>query len=245
MIWQISFHKLAIMKRILITGAAGNLGRALTAKFLHEGWQVIALCEQGRSDQPEILSELNGSNLVVKIGDLNDAYATAKTIRESWSELGQIDAAALLVGGFAMNGIEKTTSEQLDKMMRLNVFTAYNVLQPLFALMASKGGGSFSLIGARPALMPDQASSMVAYALSKGVLFHLAEIINSGSKDHQITAHVMVPSIIDTPENRAAMPDEDPSKWISPEQIAETIYFVHKQSPKGLAGSVYKLYGEV
>ena len=231
-------------KTVLITGAAGNLGIAVTKKFLNEGWDVFALAERGQNEQEAQLYALEEGKPSVLFGDLMDAYESAKTIRQIWQNNGKIDAAVLLVGGFAMNDINATTSEQLEKMIRLNVFTAYNILQPLHQLMTANGGGHFTLVGARPALVPADARGAVAYALSKGLLVHLADIINADTAKTNISAHVVVPSIIDTPSNREAMPDADFATWITPEAIADTIFFAHEQASQGLGGSLYKLYGK-
>lgn len=232
-------------KNILITGAAGNLGLAVTKRFLKEGWNVYALGETGQVEQESLLKNLKEGRPEVLFGDLNDAYNSAKTVRQIWQNHGKIDGAVLLVGGFAMNDINATTSEQLEKMIRLNVFTAYNILQPLHQLMSENGGGHFTLVGARPALVPSDAKGAVAYALSKGVLFQLADIINSNTSETNISAHVVVPSIIDTPQNRKAMPESDFSAWVKPETIADTIYFAQSKAGEGLGGSVYKVYGRV
>jgi NAD(P)-dependent dehydrogenase (short-subunit alcohol dehydrogenase family) len=232
-------------KNVLITGAAGNLGMAVTRKFLKEGWKVYALGESGQKDQENRLRGIEEGQPEILFGDLMDAYSSAKTVRKIWQDYGKIDAAVLLVGGFSMNTIHSTTSEQLEKMMRLNVFTAYNVLQPLYQLMADNGGGHFTLVGARPALVPTDGKGAVAYALSKGVLFQLADIINADTSESNISAHVVVPSIIDTPQNRKAMPEADFSKWVKPETIADTIYFAQSKADEGLCGSVYKVYGRV
>jgi NAD(P)-dependent dehydrogenase (short-subunit alcohol dehydrogenase family) len=232
-------------KNVLITGAAGNLGMAVTKKFLREGWNVYALGEKGQNEQEALLMNIEEGRPEIVFGDLNDAYSSAKTVRQIWHNHGKIDAAVLLVGGFAMNDINATTSEQLEKMMRLNVFTAYNILQPMHQLMSENGGGHFSLVGARPALVPADAKGALAYALSKGVLFQLADIINSTTADSNISAHVVVPSIIDTPQNRESMPKSDFSAWVKPETIADTIYFAQSKANEGLGGSVYKVYGRV
>ena len=230
--------------RVIISGAAGNLGMAVTKKFLNEKWSVVALAEEGKPDQVKKLENIAKVKPEVLPADLMDPYKSAKLVRKIWAEQ-PIHSAVLLVGGFSMNSLEKTTSEQLEKMIKLNVLTAYNILQPLFALMKEQGGGNITLIGARPALQPADGEGAVAYALSKGILFHLAEIVNVGTNTHGVAANVVVPSIIDTPENREGMPDSDFSKWVKPEEIADAIYFAAKQSGKGMAGSVLKLYGQV
>jgi NAD(P)-dependent dehydrogenase (short-subunit alcohol dehydrogenase family) len=117
-------------------------------------------------------------------------------------------------------------------------------VRELLPLFERRGGGQFVLVGARPALDAGAGAHMAAYALSKGLVHQLAELINAHGRGKHIDATVIVPSVIDTPANRAAMPDADPGKWVSPDSIAETIAFVLSGAGRQMRGSVLKLYGE-
>jgi NAD(P)-dependent dehydrogenase (short-subunit alcohol dehydrogenase family) len=105
-------------------------------------------------------------------------------------------------------------------------------------------GGRIVLVGARPALQPRDGASNVAYGLSKSLVLRLAEILNAEGADHNVVTSVIIPSTIDTPDNRAAMPKADFTKWVRPEDIAATIAFILSQPAQMLREPVFKVYGD-
>ncbi|MGB3182668.1 MAG: SDR family NAD(P)-dependent oxidoreductase [Cyclobacteriaceae bacterium] len=230
------------MKRVLITGAAGNLGRAVTTKFLAEGWQVTALSEPGKAageHQPGITE-----NFTEIEADLMQEKAAQEAVAKASASQAP-DAVVMLVGGFAMGGIEDTDGNSLMHMYRLNFQTAYNIARPAFEKMKNSGnGGRMVFIGARPALEPAAGKDVLAYALSKNLVISLADYLNEAGKEHNIVASVVVPSIIDTLPNREGMPDADFSQWVKPEDIAEVITFACEEKGNTLREPVYKVYGD-
>jgi NAD(P)-dependent dehydrogenase (short-subunit alcohol dehydrogenase family) len=183
-------------------------------------------------------------NLYATEVDLNDIDATALFVENTWNTFDGVDAAVLLAGGFAMGGIGDTTSTALEQQYRLNFLTAYNLVQPLFDKMIKKGKGDFVLIASRPAFKAADAKNMVAYSLSKGQLVQLSEILNAAGKSHHVKSTIIAPSKINTPGNRKAMPDADPTHWVHPKEIAETIAFVLEGAGKNLRETILKMYNE-
>lgn len=176
--------------------------------------------------------------------DLGKEKEAAQVISQALEGEKILDMGVLTVGGFGMGRLLDTPTEEVEKMVRLNFLTAYHTVRPLFKHLANQNsGGQIVLIGARPVFDPGAAAGMVAYSLSKSLIFKLAEIINEEGKEKGITASVVVPSIIDTPQNREAMPDADVSDWVTPEQIAANI--LHLLTPSGaqLRKTVLKVYG--
>ena len=228
------------MEHILITGAAGGLGKRVTEKFLEKGFRVSAFISK-KSD-PGFLKH---SLLRVTQVDLMNASETEAKIVEA-AEMGPgIQAGILLVGGFAMGGIHETSAEDLGQMYNLNFITAYHAARPLLRIMEKQeSGGQIILTGARPAFKPEAARQMVAYAFSKSLVFKLAEVINSEGKKNGIAASVIVPSIIDTPANRQAMPEADVTKWVTPEQIADNLLHLMTPSGRKLRKTILKIYGD-
>ncbi|RRA97568.1 SDR family NAD(P)-dependent oxidoreductase [Larkinella rosea] len=227
------------MSTILLTGGAGGLGRSITQNLLKNGHTVIATLEPGGhalDSQPNLLTyEL----------DLTDEAGCQALVQKLVAEHGGIDAAVLLVGGFAMGSIAETDFAGIEKLFRLNFQTTYQVARPVFEQMSQQAdGGRFILVGARPALVPSAGKHMVAYALSKSLVIQLSELINAEGKDKNIVSTVLVPSTIDTPVNRKAMPDADPANWVKPEDIAELIDFVTFGAGKMLRESVLKVYNK-
>jgi NAD(P)-dependent dehydrogenase (short-subunit alcohol dehydrogenase family) len=98
------------------------------------------------------------------------------------------------------------------------------------------------LIGARPALNPAQGKGLIAYSLSKSLLFKLAELLNETAKGLNLNVSVVVPSTLDTPLNRKSMPDANPDNWVKPAEIAETLEFLVSDKSKALKETVLKMY---
>lgn len=228
------------MKNIVITGADGGLGRAVTGKFLDEGFRVYTIISpDGEEDF------MKDDRLSVDRADLMREYAAGNAIQKIAENAGHIDGAVLIVGGFSTGTLQETALKDLEQMYRLNFVTAYNCARPLFMQMEKKQhGGQIIFIGARPGMEPGAAKAMVGYALSKSLVFRLSEIINEAGKKSGIISSVIVPSIIDTPANRKSMPDADYSRWVTGEEIAANI--LHLLSPAGsrLREPVLKVYGD-
>jgi NAD(P)-dependent dehydrogenase (short-subunit alcohol dehydrogenase family) len=227
-------------RTILITGAAGGLGRTVVGFFLDKGFRVIATVLNDAEKQALGTHPLLDTQIV----DLSDEEEAASLIEESLRTYKRIDAALLLVGGFAMGGMADTRGADLRKMIALNLETAFFVARPLYAQMLTQGKGRLIFIGARPALVPAQGKHAVAYALSKSLLFQLADILNADAKGKDVVAHVVVPSTIDTPANRKSMPDADPDTWVTPAQLAEIFYFICSDQSSPLREPIWKVYNK-
>lgn len=226
------------MKSVLVTGASGNLGTSLVEELHNDGYHIIATL--GSEKDRDSFSHLpNVASYVVNLLETDSVSDFLSKIDGK-----SIHAAALLVGGFAAGDIHETDVALLDKMYRLNFITTFNVLKPLLSIFETQGGGQFILIGARPAIAPEAGKHLFAYALSKSLIFELANLVNAHGKDKQISATVIVPSTIDTPINREAMPDADPSKWIKPEDISKAIAFILSDTGKTIHEPVLKLYNQ-
>jgi NAD(P)-dependent dehydrogenase (short-subunit alcohol dehydrogenase family) len=226
------------MKTVLITGANGNLGSAVTKEFLNKGYRVVAtvIAENMKADFAA------NTNLDVQVVDLGNETATTAFINSLIEKYKTIDAALLLVGGFAMGNISSTMSADIQKQIALNFETAYHVTQPLFQHMMTNGNGRIVFIGARPVLEASQGKNMIAYGLSKSLLFKLAEYLNEEAKGKNVTATVLAPSTLDTPLNRKSMPDTDPGIWVKPAALAEILEFIVSDKNTPIRESVIKVY---
>jgi NAD(P)-dependent dehydrogenase (short-subunit alcohol dehydrogenase family) len=229
------------MKRnVLITGASGNLGQACVQKFLDEGYHVLTTVTPGKS----LGFTADHSAVKTYEADLTNEDSAENLIHRIIKEYSTIDAALLLVGGFAMGNISNTNSAALKKMLSLNFDTAYFVARPVFQQMINQSdGGKIILVGSRPALQPKDGKGALAYTLSKSLIFTLAELLNAEGAAKNVTTSVIVPSTIDTPENRKAMPHADFSSWVNPNEIAEAMAFLCSEKNHALRDTVLKLYG--
>ena len=223
-------------RNIIVTGAAGALGSAVVEKFKREGYYVIALL---RPDTGEVAEEADDSYEV----DVTDAVAVADFVKECQIQYGEIDAIAMLVGGFAMGSIEDANSDDLNKMFQLNFFSAFNLVNGFLPVFKKQNRGTFLFVGARPAIQLADATGAVAYGLSKKLVISLSDILAEEVKGTNIRTHVFVPSIIDTPANRESMPDSDFTKWVNPADIAEAMHYA--VNTPALRNMTFKLYGEV
>jgi NAD(P)-dependent dehydrogenase (short-subunit alcohol dehydrogenase family) len=158
------------------------------------------------------------------------------------AKYGSVDAAVLTVGGFAMGSVVETKTSDIAKQYKLNFETAYNSARPIFLQMLKQNSGRIFIIGARPGLNASNGKGMIAYGLAKSLIFRLAELMNNEAKGTNVVVSVVVPSTIDTPQNRKAMPDADPGKWVKPEAIADIIYFYCTDEAAVLREPVIKVY---
>lgn len=229
---------LASMKTIIITGANGNLGTATVQKFLGEGYKVIAV--DASNNHLDFAKENN--NFFFHTVNLSNEDETAAFVNKAVSDHKKIDGALMLVGGFAMGDVASTKAEDIKKQFSLNFETAYYLARPLLQHMNENGYGRLVFIGARPALKPAQGKNLIAYALSKSLLFKLADFINEEYKGKNITASVVVPSTIDTAINRQSMPDANPDNWVKPQQLAEVLEFICSDKGSPIREAVYKVY---
>jgi NAD(P)-dependent dehydrogenase (short-subunit alcohol dehydrogenase family) len=225
-------------KTIIITGANGNLGVATVKKFLDEGYKVIAVSLSGE----HLGFAASHDNFELREVDLSDEKKTETFMEELISLEGKIDGALFLAGGFAMGDINATNGEALRKMISLNFETAYFMARPLFRHMLQNGYGRLIFIGARPALKPEQGKGVLAYSLSKSLLFQLAELLNAEAKGKNVVSSVVVPSTIDTPINRHSMPDADFAGWVRPEEIADILELICSEKGDVIREPIYKLY---
>ena len=226
------------MKTVIITGANGNLGLAVTKNFLSKGYRVIASIAH-ESEKKDFDSLENTDVQVANLMQEEEAYLF---VQSNIKKYGKIDAALLLVGGFTAGNIAATSGADLHKQFSLNFETAYYTTRPLFQHMLQMNSGKIIFIGARPALVAEQGYGLLAYSLSKSLLFKLAEYLNAEAKGKAVTVSVIVPSTLDTALNRKSMPTADPENWVKPEQVAEILEFLVSEKGDPLRETVFKVY---
>ena len=227
------------MRTAIVTGASGNLGQAVVNKFLADGFAVTGTV----IPNDPVPLDITHKNFTKEIVDLTDEKTAGDFIRSVIQRSNTIDAAVLTVGGFAMGKIADTSIQDISKQYRLNFETAYNTARPVFDQMMKQGSGRMFMIGSRPGLDMKNSKGMIAYGLSKSLIFRLAELMNDEAKGQNVVISVIVPSTIDTPQNRKSMPDADPNKWVRPEAIADVISFYCSEEADMLREPIIKVYG--
>jgi len=216
---------------ILITGAAGGLGSAVSRVFTEAGIKIVAVDKSWKESQsyPTIAA------------DLTTADGTAAMVEQALAH-GPIDGLVHLVGGFSGGKpIAETDDKTFDLMMNVNLRIAFNAIRATLKPMIDTRRGRIVAIGSRAAVEP--SPNFAAYAISKAALVALVKNVAAEVKDLGITANVVLPSTIDTRANRAAMPKSDFSKWVTPESIAKLLLWLVSDAASDVSGAVIPIYG--
>jgi NAD(P)-dependent dehydrogenase (short-subunit alcohol dehydrogenase family) len=238
-------------KIAIVTGGTGALGRVIVSLFADKGMRVyvpVRKVEDFRNMFDTSKSEEAAAFKLRKIYGLQcDAMKEDDVIRFIGDVLKQekhIDYLINTVGGYhTKKNIVEMDTELVDKMMNLNFKSSFYFCKNVLKSMIENGFGRIVAIGAMPAL--EITPGKFAYSVSKSNVVNLIQTIAEECKDNDITANVIVPSIIDTPANRASMPNADFSRWVKPEDIAETVLFLLSDTAGSLRGNVVKMYGRV
>lgn len=224
-------------KTLIITGSAGNLGQAVAKKFIDNDYNVIGTVR--KKQEQKIYNEKKVEEVELDLSLEEDCQKFVDRVVEKNKV---IDVAVLTAGGFTMGDISKTKTSDIMKQYQLNFETAYNIARPVFIQMMKQNNGRIFLIGSRAGSDTSKAKGVTAYSLSKSLLFRLAELMNTEAKNKNVIVSVIVPSTIDTPQNRESMPDADFSSWVSPSQIADVIYFYSGDKADVIRDPVIKIY---
>jgi NAD(P)-dependent dehydrogenase (short-subunit alcohol dehydrogenase family) len=205
----------------MITGAAGNLGRAVSKAFAALGDQVVAV------DLP--------TNL------LDQAQVDA-TVQRTVQQFKKIDVLINIAGGFRMGAmVHETSDKDWNFLLDLNARTVLHTARAVVPHMISAGGGKIVNIGAYAA--QKGAAQMGAYAASKSAVIRLTETMAAELREKNINVNCVLPTIIDTPENRAAMPDVDPRRWVASADLASVIVFLASDEARAIHGAAVPVAG--
>jgi NAD(P)-dependent dehydrogenase (short-subunit alcohol dehydrogenase family) len=205
-------------------------------KFKREGYYVIALV------RPEANEQANEADVTYEV-DVTEEQAVADFVKEYEEQFGDLEAIAMLVGGYTSGNFESTSQQELTRMIQLNFFSAFTVANAFLPLLIKQQRGALFFVGARTAVEPKEAKEAVAYALSKQLVSGYAALVAEEVKGTDIRTHVFVPSILDSPSNRAAMPSADFSKWVNPSDIAEAMHYA--LNTPALRNMTFTLYGGI
>jgi NAD(P)-dependent dehydrogenase (short-subunit alcohol dehydrogenase family) len=227
-------------KTVAITGAAGNLGRAVAAAFAGHGAKLILL--DVRQDSLESAYPGNDSAKLKLAVDLLDAQAVTSAIAEAEAQTGGIDVLCAIAGGFHMGEpVHQIPAANWQLMLDMNAGTLLNTVQAVVPGMLKRKYGKIITIGANAAHRG--MADMGAYCAGKSAVMRLTESLSAELRGHGINVNGVLPSIIDTPENRAAMPKADPGKWVAPEQLAAVILFLASDAAAAVHGALIPVTG--
>lgn len=224
-------------QRVVVTGAFGALGRVVVQSLVASGAAVAAL-----DHAPAPVETIAGVHAFGGI-DLADAEAARTALQQANQALGGIDALVNIAGGFRWETVAEGSLDTWDRLYRLNLRTAVAASQAALPFLLAAGGGRIVNIGAAGAVKA--GTGMGAYAASKAGVARLTEAMAEEFKDRGITVNALLPSIIDTPANRADMPDADTSRWVTPEQLAGVVRFLLSEPATAITGALIPVTGRV
>ncbi len=218
---------------LLVTGAAGALGRAAVAAFVKHGTR-LSLIDQEIGVLREAFPELSQEHLLLT-ADVTDEASIAQAVAVTIERFGRLDGLVHIAGGFTMGeAVHELSREVWDRMMTLNAWSFVACTRAVVPHLLAAGGGRVVAVSARAASQGQAAMS--AYVASKSALQRLVECLSAEVREHGIAVNSIAPSIIDTPANRAAMPDADPSRWVPPSTLAQTLLFLTSESAGAIHG---------
>lgn len=213
----------------LVTGAAGNLGRSAMAALSARGARLAG------ADRGAPPADLGGDALWIAGADFFDPAACDTLVAAVIDRFGRIDGVAHVVGGFTTVSAAEGGPDVWEQMFRLNALTTLNVFRAALPPMRAAGSGSLVAIGAAAAQRAP--ASFGPYGASKAAVLRLVEAFAAELKGDGVRVNAVLPGTMDTPQNRAAMPDVDPKRWVRPEEVAETIAFLLGPASSAITGA--------
>ncbi len=223
---------------VLITGAAGNLGTATAALFRAEGARLALLDRR----LEKLDAAFAGWEAHREAVDLTVEESVNEAVANVVAALGRIDVLANIGGGFRMGPpLHETALETWEFMMDLNARSVFLMCRAVIPHMLAGGHGKIVNIGARPGLGAN--ARMGPYSASKSAVIRLTEAMAGELKHEGINVNCILPSIIDTPQNRKSSPDADFSRWVTPASIAGVIRFLCSADAADIQGAAIPVYG--
>lgn len=225
---------------VLVTGAAGNLGRAVAQAFAQHGARLVLL-----DREPAALQRAYGADDATRLtlaADLLDPQQVQAAVQQALQRFGRLDVLCNIAGGFRMGeAVHETSQATWDFLLDLNARTVVHMARAVVPHMLAAGAGKVVNVAAASATQG--RAQMGAYCASKSAVMRLTEAMAMELREHGINVNCVMPTIIDTPENRAAMPAADPSRWVAPQDLAEVIVFLASPAARALHGAALPVNG--
>lgn len=230
-------------KVVVITGAAGNLGQAVAGAFASRGagLALLDISDEGLAATRDQLPQ--ETQVLTLKTNLLEADSVAETINKVMEAYGRIDVLANIAGGFTMGPpLHETPDRDWDFMMGLNARSVFHMARAVIPHMLTQGSGRIVSVSARAAR--EGKAKMGPYCASKAAVITLTETLAAEHKHAGINCNCILPGTIDTPQNRADMPDADYSKWVPPEALADVVVFLASDAARCVTGAAIPVYGQ-
>ena len=222
----------------IVTGGAGALGQAVTLRLLGDGGVVSVpwVVEKERERLTSRVPAGARDRFFEEHCDTTHAADFAAHVERVRSKYGHVDALVSLVGGFAGGTLLETDRAAWDRMLALNLTSAYTAAHTVIPVMRAAGGGRVVLTASRAALTP--SGGFIAYTVAKAAIVTLVQALSQEVREFGVTVNAVAPSTMDTPANRAAMPDSDRKGWVSVESVAGAIAWLAAEESAHVTGTV-------
>ncbi len=225
---------------IVVTGAGGNLGRAVAAAFAQAGANLV-LVDLHRESLEKSYGAENAQQLFAA-ANLLDQDQVAAMAAMAIERYGRIDVLCNIAGGFRMGqAVHETSDKDWNFLFDVNARSLLHAVRTVVPHMKANGRGKIISVAANAALKG--VAQMGAYCAAKDVVIRLTEAMAAELRDSNINVNCVLPSIIDTPENRAAMPDADANRWVAPEALADVIRFLASEEARAIHGAALPVTG--
>jgi NAD(P)-dependent dehydrogenase (short-subunit alcohol dehydrogenase family) len=222
----------------IVTGGTGGLGAAVVSRLLDDGWQVVVPWIVQAELQR--VGEREGLHLIQ--ADLFEPDSVTALLHAAIQTGAPLRGLVNLVGGFAVGGrVHETPLADFEAQFALNLRPTYLVTQAALPHLIEVGGGSIVCVGSRAALAPFRGAS--GYVASKAAVIAFAQAVATEYKNDGVRANAILPSVIDTPGNRASMPDADFDRWVKPAEIAGVVAHLLSADSAPVSGAAIPVYG--
>lgn len=230
-------------KVIVITGAAGNLGRAVAQAFAQRNARIALLDLNEQTTQAAVDDLPKGTDARAYAVNLLEAEAVNQTLQSVIHDYGKVDVLANIAGGFTMGPlIQDTGNRDWEFMMNLNARSIFYTTRATIPCMLDNGGGRIINVSARAAL--EGKGRMGPYCASKAAVKTLTESLAAENKFDNINVNCILPGTIDTPQNRDAMPEANFSNWVPPAALADVVMFLASEAARCVTGAAIPVYGK-
>ena len=226
---------------VIVTGGAGTLGSAVSQLLIEAGASCSVPCYNKKEEENFELQ--NHAKVFTKASiDLSDEQDTERFYQEAIDQQGPLWASVHIAGGFGMGDIEETTQADFMKQINMNLVSCFNSCRQAVHHLRDNGGRIVN-IASRPALEPRQGKGMTAYTTAKAGVAALTQSLAAEVVDQNILVNAIAPSIIDTPQNRDAMPNATHADWPKPNQLAKQILYLTSPTNEVTRGGLIPVYG--
>ncbi|MDJ0535034.1 MAG: 3-oxoacyl-ACP reductase FabG [Xenococcaceae cyanobacterium MO_207.B15] len=226
-------------KKVLLTGGTGGLGKGILPSVIAQGGLITIPYREERDAKSvrQMLTQKELEQVILLKADLTEESSVSQIVKD----MGRVEVLIHLVGGFDMGDIHEYSLEDWQKIFSINLLTTFLTCKHCLQSMREYNYGRIVTIGSRGAVDPEP--KLAAYSAAKAGVVALTQAIAKETKEFNITANTVLPSVIDTPANREAMGEENAQKWVKPASLAQVICFLASEAAKDVSGAAIPVYG--